>query len=85
MGQRGIEWHELASDVSVSDREGYAVAIGDPRPRRRTDALAGRNDAGQVERIGGADGEDLSGRLGAPHCSQTFDRFGQRELFARHA
>ena len=46
-----------------SDRERHAVAIGDARARRRADALAGGDDAGEVERIGGADGEDPSGRL----------------------
>ena len=56
-----------------------------PVARRPPDAFAGGDDAGEVQRIGGADRDEAAVGRRPAHLAQPLDRVGQRELLARHA
>ena len=50
--------------------------------RERRGAGAGKDDAAEVERVGGGNLERFSGRLGAAEVAQEVEGFGAGELFA---
>src|ERR1051325_436044 len=86
---RSAEWltgfRERAQRVAFHHRDGRAVAVGDAVAGDGADALAAGENAGEVERIGGADDvQNVIGR-GAADLAQFLDRLGQRELLAGHA
>ena len=49
------------------------------------DAVAGNEDAGEIERVGGSDPDGRGQRFQAPGCAQGFDRVGQGVLLAGQA
>ena len=80
-----IERCERSDHIAFLHRERHAVAISEARADGGADALAGGDDPGQVQRIGGADGDDPIGRPASPRLAQSLDRVRQGELLARHA
>src|SRR3569623_2854444 len=59
--------------------EQYSVA------RKCRNLGAGGQDAGEIERIGGGEGDEFAPRGPLARVAQTADRFGQCELFPRVA
>ena len=54
---RGIQCGEIAHFSGDHRRQWYTITVENTVAGLRRDALAWRNDAGEVERIGGGEGE----------------------------
>jgi hypothetical protein len=81
---RRFDVGERPQHVAFHRRNRYAVPIDDPVARNRADAIARRDDAGEIQRIGGADGNEAIGRGRSPDLAERVDGVRQRELFAGH-
>src|SRR6266540_1879733 len=72
-----IDLRERAEEVAFHDGHGEAIAISDAIARDGADAIAGGEDADEVQRIGGADDDDLAIGRSAANLAQALDRFRQ--------
>src|SRR5574341_1549112 len=65
--------------------EGDAVAVDDPLAEHRGHAGAGRDDAGEVERVAGGEADDLAARGVTANGAEGVERFGIGELLSDEA
>src|SRR5882724_149199 len=71
--------------LAADERErGDAALVEKPVSAQRWNSLARRDDPGEVERVRGADCDELPRRRLAASGAKLTDRFGQRELLAGH-
>jgi hypothetical protein len=74
---------QTAADGSeLADLDGHSITIGDRLPRIRRHARAGKDDADEVQRVGGADQHDFTARRLTAGGAQRLDGLRERELFA---
>ena len=68
--------------TALTGRDRLAVPVQNALARLRCDALAGRDDAGKIQRVCAADRYQLFGILPVTCFAHQADRLGQREVFA---
>ena len=82
---RGIDFGERAQHVAFHRRHRDAIAVDDTIAGGGSKAFAARDDAGQVQWVGGANGDQRIVVARAAQLAQSIDRVGQRKLLSRHA
>ena len=85
LGDFRIKRRQFTDRILLLYRDRHSVAVRDASAGGGADAFAGRDDAREVERVGGADVEDRSCCPRAPDRSQPFDSLRQGKLLPRHA